>query len=113
MKSHISKYKSYPCVTFLVIFLIAVWCSSPLFAADKPEKWTGVDETVVEKIAKEHGREAREPLINTDKGDLLLFVFLTAGTIGGFAAGYFWRTLIDSRKAKQPDQGKTDENVRT
>lgn len=53
------------------------------------EKWTGVDETVVEKIAKEHGREAKEPLINTDKGDLLLFVFLLAGTIAGFCGGYY------------------------
>jgi ABC-type cobalt transport system substrate-binding protein len=62
------------------------------------EKWTGVDESVIEKIAKEHGREAKEPLINTDKGDLLLFVFLLAGTIGGFAAGYYWRSLIEKKK---------------
>lgn len=58
------------------------------------QKWPGVDKTVVEKYAKEHGREARKPLINTDQGDLLLFVFLLAGTAGGFAAGYCWRALI-------------------
>lgn len=58
------------------------------------DKWQGVDETVVEKYAKEHGREAREPFINTDQGDLLLFVFLLAGTIGGFAAGYCWKELV-------------------
>ena len=52
-----------------------------------------VYEAVVEKVAKEHGREAREPFINTDQGDLLLFVFLIAGTIGGFAAGYYWKDL--------------------
>jgi len=68
------------------------------FGADK---WSGVDETVVEKYAKEHGREAREPLINTDKGDLLLFVFLVAGTVGGFAAGYYWRTLMENKEKKQ------------
>ena len=62
------------------------------------EKWTGVDESVIEKIAKEHGREAKEPLINPDKGDLLLFVFLLAGTIGGFAAGYYWRSLTEKKK---------------
>lgn len=66
------------------------------FGADK---WPGVDESVVEKVASEHGREAREPLINTDQGDLLLFVFLLAGTVGGFAAGYYWRTLMEGRKA--------------
>ncbi len=49
------------------------------------DKWAGIDESVVKKVAKEHGREAKEPLINTDQGDLLLFVFLLAGVVGGFA----------------------------
>ncbi|MCX8119167.1 MAG: cobalt ABC transporter permease [Desulfobacterota bacterium] len=61
------------------------------------EKWPGVDETVIEKIAQEHGREAKEPLINTDQGDLLLFLFLMAGAIGGFVAGYNWRVLLQDR----------------
>jgi hypothetical protein len=65
------------------------------------ETWPGVDESVVEKFAREHGRESREPLINTDQGDLLLFAFLLAGTAGGFAAGYYWRMLLDGKaKAK-------------
>ncbi len=58
------------------------------------DKWTGVDEAVVEKFAKAQGREAREPLINTGRGDLPLFLFLLAGAVGGFAAGYYWRMLI-------------------
>jgi ABC-type cobalt transport system substrate-binding protein len=62
-----------------------------------PRPWTGVDEAVVEKIAKEHGREARKPLINTDQGDILLFVFLVAGAVGGFAAGYCWRMLVGEK----------------
>lgn len=62
------------------------------------EKWPGVDESVVEKYAREHGREAREPLINTGQGDLLLFVFLIAGTVGGFAAGYYWRMLTTEKR---------------
>ena len=60
--------------------------------------WSGVDEKVVEKIAAEHGREALEPLINTDQGDILLFVFLIAGAAGGFMAGYYWRALMEGRK---------------
>jgi ABC-type cobalt transport system substrate-binding protein len=60
-------------------------------------KWGGVDESVVERIAEEHGRKAAEPLINTDQGDLLLFVFLLAGAVGGFAAGYSWKSLTDKR----------------
>ena len=62
-----------------------------------PKSWTGVDEAVVEKIAKEHGRVAKAPLIDPGSGDLLLFVFLLAGTIGGFAAGYYWRELINKK----------------
>jgi ABC-type cobalt transport system substrate-binding protein len=64
------------------------------------EKWQGADEAVVEKFAKEHGREAREPFINANQGDLLLFVFLTAGAIGGFAAGYYWRKLTEPGQRK-------------
>ncbi len=64
------------------------------------EKWSGVDESVVEKYAKEHGREARTPYINTDQGDLLLFVFLLGGTIGGFVAGYYWRVLMFEKVEK-------------
>jgi cobalt/nickel transport protein len=62
-----------------------------------PKSWSGVDEAVVEKIAKEHGRAAKAPLIDPGSGDLLLFVFLCAGTVGGFTAGYFWRELALKR----------------
>ncbi|MEN6623813.1 MAG: energy-coupling factor ABC transporter permease, partial [Smithella sp.] len=60
-------------------------------------KWTGVDEAVVEKVAKEHGREAREPLINMEQGDLGLFMFLIAGAAGGFLGGYHWRKLMEPK----------------
>ena len=63
-----------------------------------PKSWEGVDEAVVEKIAKEHGREAREPLSDPGSGDLLLFVFLLGGAVGGFAAGYYWRVLVSKPK---------------
>nr|WP_306535731.1 cobalt transporter [Geobacter sp.] len=82
-----------------IFLLVAVlWCgvlSGGVSAAG--DKWPGVDETVVEKVARERGREARAPLINTDQGDLLLFVFLAAGAIGGFAAGYWWRMLVSEK----------------
>jgi cobalt/nickel transport protein len=62
-----------------------------------PRPWTGVDEAVIEKIAKEHGREARPPLVDTDRGDLLLFIFLVGGAVAGFAAGYSWRSLNEKK----------------
>ena len=61
-------------------------------------QWKGVDETVVEKIAGEHGRAASLPLINTGKGDMLLFVFLVAGVAGGFVLGYTYRVLFAEKR---------------
>jgi ABC-type cobalt transport system substrate-binding protein len=65
-----------------------------------PKPYTGVDEAVVEKIAREHGREASKPFLDPGEGDLLLFAFLIAGVVGGFTAGYSWRTLTEKRKGE-------------
>lgn len=81
----------------VLVLLVILWL--PPSAAGK-DKWPGVDESVIEKFAKEHGREARDPLINTDQGDLLLFVFLLAGAVGGFVAGYYWRILMVEKAPK-------------
>jgi len=89
------------CIVIAVILTISLGilyfgvCS----AADN-SKWVGVDEAVVEKLAKEYGREAAKPLIDIEQGDLMLFCFLVAGAIGGFAAGYYWRTLSEERNNK-------------
>ena len=96
-----SKWLSYSAI----IVLMSILCCVSIASA--AEKWPGVDESVVEKYAKEHGRPAHEPLINTDQGDLLLFVFLIAGTVGGFAAGYYWRILMVE---KAPGNGKEKQN---
>jgi len=65
---------------------------------DGKPKWPGVDETVVEKYAKELGREARAPFFDTDQGDLLLFLFALAGGIGGFVMGYYWHKVFVAGK---------------
>jgi len=85
-----------------------------LMAAAPPAqaaKWTGVDEAVIEKVARDHGREAKEPFIDVEQGDLLLFLFLVAGAVGGFAAGYYWRILMTEKPAtgagkEEPAEGK-------
>ncbi len=88
---------------WIMLFFFLFTVHYPLFtAALASEKWQGVDESVVERVAKEYGREAKTPLINTNQGDLLLFVFLLAGVVGGFTAGYYWRMLIE-RKTKDRD----------
>ena len=69
-----------------------------------PKSWVGVDEAVVEKVAKEHGREAKPPIVSTDNGDLLLFIFLLGGAVGGFAGGYCWRMLVGEKKTPPQDK---------
>jgi hypothetical protein len=88
----------------LGLILLLINCCLPLVAAAE-EKWAGVDDTVVGKYAKEHGREKRVSFINTDQGDLLLFVFLLAGVLGGFTAGYSWCLLVNK---KDPASASTD-----
>ncbi len=98
-------------VTALTLTLLFLVLSVPLLApcpastaCGDTVKWAGVDETVIEKIAREHGREARRPLIATDRGDLLLLVFLLAGATGGFAGGYYWRKITEQRVGR--DKGE-------
>ncbi len=98
MKNQSVKFraKHYGRILFAVFLVFTIYLS--LFTAvSASEKWPGVDESVIEKFAKEYGIESKEPLINTDQGDLLLFVFLIAGTVGGFTAGYYFRTLTEHR----------------
>lgn len=83
------------CILAISLFLFA---NSHLAFAGEDTKWSGVDETVVEKVAKEHGRTAWTPFINTDQGDLLLFVFLLAGAAGGFIVGYNFRKLFAKKQ---------------
>lgn len=79
---------------FAVSLTVALF-GDPVSAAD----YVGVDEAVVEKFAANAGRRPTPPLLNADNGDLGLFLFLTAGAIGGFVCGYCFRSLY-SRENK-------------
>jgi cobalt/nickel transport protein len=87
-------------MTCLVVLAAAacVW----LFLEAMDGEWSGVDETVIEHIAEQAGRPARDPLVNTDQGDILLFVFLVAGVAGGFVAGYQYRRLFGEKSEVGP-----------
>lgn len=89
---------------FSILVLGLTLLAPPTLAAEEKPKWPGVDEVVVEKFARELGREAREPYINTDQGDLLLFLFALAGAAGGFVMGFYWHKLFVA--------GRTDKESR-
>jgi hypothetical protein len=85
----------------VILTAAAILLTTPVCPAGPAASWPGVDEAVIGKIAEKAGRPAREPFINTDQGDLLLFVFLAAGIAGGFVAGYYFRVLFPPRRRKQ------------
>lgn len=86
---------------------LPIWVVISVVSTSK--SWEGVDVSVIGEYASRAGRAASTPLINV-QGDLLLFVFTIAGTIGGFISGYYWRGLFDRRKqerAKPPGELET------
>jgi ABC-type cobalt transport system substrate-binding protein len=84
-----------------ILILAGSLLSGPMSTSGRTASWSGVDETVIEKFAEKAGRPAREPFINTDQGDLILFVFLLAGAVGGFAAGYWFHVLFPPRRKNE------------
>ncbi|MCE5263607.1 MAG: hypothetical protein LLG97_08755 [Deltaproteobacteria bacterium] len=86
--------------TGMIWLFSALLLAGPLATPGHSAPWSGVDEAVIEKIAEKAGRPAQAPLIDTDQGDLLLFVFLLAGAAGGFAAGYWFRILFPPGRKK-------------
>jgi len=88
-------------ITIMTILIVTAGFAAQAKEVNSKSKWTGVDETVVQAFAKEAGMPARAPYINTDQGDLLLFLFLVSGFIGGFVMGYCYKQLFapgDERK---------------
>ena len=72
--------------------------NAPAAQTSENGAWTGIDVSIVGKYAEKYGRPPREPYINTDKGDLLLFVFTLAGVVGGFVIGFNARKLFYENK---------------
>ncbi len=88
-------------VAVLAVLAVAIF----LVAGDRTSRWEGVDKSVVEKYATAAGRLPRAPWIDTDRGDLLLFLFLLAGAAGGFAGGYFFRDLFQPKDGEKNGSG--------
>ncbi len=88
--------------------LLVLVLSTIVYLGMSPLSMPGADEkvnNVAEGYAREVGAGERSPFINTDKGDLILFVFTIGGAVAGFFIGYTWRDLFGK-------QASTTENVR-
>jgi hypothetical protein len=99
MKAEGAAACGFACLPATLMVFLALLAPCPAPAAEP--RWQGVDETVVEKFAEEAGRPPREPFINIEHGDLPLFLFLLAGAVGGFVAGYTFRSLFPPKN--RPD----------
>ena len=91
-------------IAILILIALCAFFFSLWISADA--EWSGVDKSVVEKFAKEAGRPPSEPLLITESGDILLFLFLIAGAAGGFVGGIYFRQLFPPRpgaSAREPD----------
>lgn len=71
-------------------------------AGEEPSRWSGIDETVVERVAAEAGRTPHGLLFEIDQGDLPLFLFLCAGIVGGSVLGYCFRMLFVEKIDQKP-----------
>jgi len=87
----------------LAVGLVVVAAIAAAGPGPSCDEWPGVDEAVVKKFAEQAGRPPREPYINTARGDMLLFVFLLAGALGGFTAGYYFRELFPPQTTRARD----------
>lgn len=84
----------------LLLAVVCVFAGMVVFMAFTNEEVPGADEKVglvVEEYAKKAGVGVRDPYINTDKGDLLLFLFGFSGLVSGFYLGYNWKKIISEK----------------
>jgi len=77
----------------LLILFVGVIGYLGIYGPEMPGADTFVS-AVAQNYASEVGAGERPPFINTDKGDLLLFLFAIGGAVAGFWIGYVWRDLF-------------------
>lgn len=85
-------------LTYLIIAGFVIAFGAGIISGNN---FTGTDETV-NKIANEYakavGAGERPPVLNTDRGDLFLFLFGISGAVVGFYLGYQWRNIFPDVK---------------
>lgn len=86
----------------LMLTFVLLIRPAPALGEEGPAKWRGTDE-VIEEVLQKYGARAREPFINTDQGDLILFVFTLGGLGAGFIMGYHGRRIFVEMEGLEPE----------
>lgn len=85
---------------FLVVGLIFLVVVGVLVFGKADYQGADVSVTALaDQFARKVGAGSRDPFINTDKGDLLLFLFAFSGLVSGFFLGYQWRSLFPAKES--------------
>ena len=96
---NLSKYLATAIVTGILIMAIV---GSVIFAKSHERgPWGDTTDVVAEQGAANIGRQAADPLINTDQGNMLVFFFTLAGLAAGSLIGYYWRKLMVEKDGKE------------
>ena len=64
--------------------------------------WNDATDVLADNAAASAGREAVDPLINTEQGNMLVFFFGLAGGAAGILIGYNWHRLLSQDKQGKP-----------
>lgn len=87
----------------LLIVILCVFIGMVIYMTFAYKTVPGADQKVSEAVrvyAQKAGVAQRAPFINTDKGDILLFLFCISGLVAGFYLGYNWRKIISDKGGK-------------
>jgi uncharacterized membrane protein len=90
--------------TVIGILVLAVTGSVILARAHEEGPWIDSTDAVSAQSASAAGRQAADPLINTDQGNMLVFFFTLAGVMAGSVIGYYWRKLIIGKEKEGKEQ---------
>jgi len=84
----------------VIIVSLLIFIGIVVYMAFTYDEVPGADEKlggVIEEYTQKVGVTERDPFINTDKGDILLFLFAIAGLTSGFYLGYSWKNIVSGK----------------
>ncbi|OGO24978.1 MAG: hypothetical protein A2144_10290 [Chloroflexi bacterium RBG_16_50_9] len=81
-------------VLILVIAVVGSVALSTNNTVREEGLWSDATDVLSGQAAEQVGREARDPFINTEQGNMLVFFFCLGGVAAGSIIGYNWRRLF-------------------